>query len=176
MYRGIIGPLFYLIASRPDILFSLRLCARFRYSPKESHLKAARRILRYLKGTHDLILYYPLGDNFDLIGCADIDYAGYLVDKKSTSVITHFLGSCKNSCQLQSKQAANNVASCEKDFDNVTVASFIAARSGMAALKEPTLKRPSTRGQKKEAFESSLKRKKEENKRMRLMKGGKTGE
>ncbi|XP_070014162.1 secreted RxLR effector protein 161-like [Nicotiana sylvestris] len=94
MYRGIIVSLLYLTASRPDIIFSVRLCARFQSNPKESHLKAAKRILRYLKGKQDLVLYYPLGDNFDLVRYVDADYVGYLVDRKSTSGMAHFLGSC----------------------------------------------------------------------------------
>ncbi|XP_070025690.1 secreted RxLR effector protein 161-like [Nicotiana sylvestris] len=94
MYRGIIGSLLYLTTSRPDIVFSVGLCARFQSNPKESHLKAAKRILRYLKGTQNLVLYYPSGDSFNLIGYADADYEGYLVDKKRTSRMAHFLGSC----------------------------------------------------------------------------------
>ncbi|XP_070047106.1 secreted RxLR effector protein 161-like [Nicotiana tomentosiformis] len=94
MYRGIIGSLLYLTASRPDIIYSVGICARFQSNPKESHMKAAMRILRYLKGMQDLILYYPSGDNFDLIGYAGADYAGYLVDRKSTLGMAHFLGSC----------------------------------------------------------------------------------
>nr|XP_033508235.1 secreted RxLR effector protein 161-like [Nicotiana tomentosiformis] len=94
LYRGIIGSLLYLTASRPDIVFSVGLCARFQSNPKESHLKAAKKILRYLKGTQDLVLYYPSGDNFDLVGYVDSDYAEYLVDRKSTSGTAHFLGSC----------------------------------------------------------------------------------
>ncbi|XP_070009981.1 secreted RxLR effector protein 161-like [Nicotiana sylvestris] len=94
MYRGIIGSLLYLTASRRDILFSTGLCARFQSNPKESHLKVAKRTLRYLKRTQDLVLYYHSGENFDLIGYADVDYAGYLVEIKSTSSMTHFLGSC----------------------------------------------------------------------------------
>ncbi|XP_070014274.1 secreted RxLR effector protein 161-like [Nicotiana sylvestris] len=94
MYKGIIGSLLYLTASRPDVVFSVGLCARFESNPKEYHLKAAKRILRYLKGTQDLVLYYSSGDSFNLIGYADADYVGYLVDKKSTSGMAHFLGSC----------------------------------------------------------------------------------
>ncbi|XP_070025825.1 secreted RxLR effector protein 161-like [Nicotiana sylvestris] len=94
MYRGIIMSLLYLTVSRPNIVFSVGLCARFQSNPKESHLKAAKRILRYLKGTHDLVLYYPSSDNFNLIGYADADYAGYLMDMKSTSGMAHLLGSC----------------------------------------------------------------------------------
>nr|XP_016501267.1 PREDICTED: uncharacterized mitochondrial protein AtMg00810-like [Nicotiana tabacum] len=51
MYRGIIGSLLYFTSNRPDIVFSVGLCARFQSSPKESHLKVAKRILRYLKAT-----------------------------------------------------------------------------------------------------------------------------
>ncbi|XP_070022184.1 secreted RxLR effector protein 161-like [Nicotiana sylvestris] len=94
MYRGIIGSLLYLTASRPDIVFNVGLCARFQSNPKESHLKSAKRILRYLKGTQGLVLYYPSGDNFNLIEYADADYTGYLVDRKSTSGMAHLLGSC----------------------------------------------------------------------------------
>ena len=93
-YRGMIGSLLYLTASRPDIVFSVGLCARFQSFPKESHLKAVKRILRYLKGTINLVLWYPTGDSFDLKGFADADYAGHMVDRKSTSGMAHFLGPC----------------------------------------------------------------------------------
>ncbi|GKC65515.1 retrovirus-related pol polyprotein from transposon TNT 1-94 [Tanacetum coccineum] len=43
-YRGMIGSLLYLTASRPDIMFSVCLCARFQEAPKTSHLKAVKRI------------------------------------------------------------------------------------------------------------------------------------
>ena len=59
MYRGMIGSLLYLTASRPDIMYSVFLCARFQSCPKESHLSAVKRILRYLKGTMDIGLWYP---------------------------------------------------------------------------------------------------------------------
>ncbi|XP_015078393.1 uncharacterized protein LOC107022236 [Solanum pennellii] len=93
MYRGIIESLLYLTASRPDIVYSVGMCARFQACPRDSHLKAAKRILRYLKKTGDLVLFYPAGDTFDLVGFADADFAGYQVDRKSTSGIAHFLGS-----------------------------------------------------------------------------------
>ncbi|XP_070002321.1 secreted RxLR effector protein 161-like [Nicotiana sylvestris] len=69
------------------------LCARFQENPKESHLTVIKRILRYLKGTTNLCLWYPKGSNFNLVGYADADYAGFLVDRKNTSGMTHFLGS-----------------------------------------------------------------------------------
>ncbi|KAI3718361.1 hypothetical protein L6452_19228 [Arctium lappa] len=50
-YRGMIGSLLYLTASRPYIMFATCLCARYQANPKESHLAAVKRIFRYLKGT-----------------------------------------------------------------------------------------------------------------------------
>jgi len=44
LYRGMIGSLLYLTASRPDIMFSMCLCAHFQSSPKESHLTATKCI------------------------------------------------------------------------------------------------------------------------------------
>ena len=79
-----IGSLLYLTASRPDISFSVGVCARFQSNPKESHLMAIKRIFRYLKGTENMCLFYPRSDTFDLKGFTDADYAGDLVNRKST--------------------------------------------------------------------------------------------
>ena len=67
LYRGMIGSLLYLTASRPDIMFSVCLCARYQSNPKESHLKAVKRIFRYLKHTSDFGLFYPKDSTFDLM-------------------------------------------------------------------------------------------------------------
>ena len=85
LYRGIIGSLLYVATSRPDVQYSVCLCARFLVNPKESHLKAVKGILRYLKGTEDLCLFYPRLCPFNLVGYMDTDYAQYTIDKKSTS-------------------------------------------------------------------------------------------
>jgi len=50
-YRGLINSLLYLTASRPNLMFSVCLCARFQSNPKESHFTAVKRILKYLQGT-----------------------------------------------------------------------------------------------------------------------------
>ena len=92
LYRSMIGSLLYLTASRPDIMFSVCMCARFQASPKECHLTAVKRILRYLKHTPNIGLWYPKGAQFELIGYSDSDYAGCKVDRKSTSGSCQFLG------------------------------------------------------------------------------------
>ena len=91
MYRGMIGSLLCLTTSRPNIMYNVCLCARFQSCPKESHLSAIKRILRYLKGTMEIDLWYPKGDNFELIGFSDVDFTGCKVERKSTSGTCHFL-------------------------------------------------------------------------------------
>jgi hypothetical protein len=73
MYRSMIGSLLYVTASRPDVMFSVCMCVKFQASPRESHLKTTKRILRCLKQTQNVGLWYPKGARFDLIGYSDFD-------------------------------------------------------------------------------------------------------
>ena len=73
-------------------MFSVCICARFQTSPKESYLKATKRILRYLKHTPNVGLWYPKGAKFELVGYSDSDYAGCKVERKSTSGTCQLLG------------------------------------------------------------------------------------
>ena len=92
LYRGIIGSLLYLTASRPDIMFSVCMCARFQSEPKESHLLAVKRILRYLSGIINIGLWYSKESSIDLIAYSDANFAGCKLDRKSTSGTYQFLG------------------------------------------------------------------------------------
>ena len=79
-YRSMIGSLLYLCASRPDIMFSVCLCARYQADPKESYRLAVQRILRYLKYAPSIGLWYPKSARLELIGYSYADYAGCVVD------------------------------------------------------------------------------------------------
>ena len=68
------------------------MCARFQANPKECHLVAVKKIMRYLVHTPNLGLWYPKGFKFDLLGYSDSDYAGCKVDRKNTSRTCQFLG------------------------------------------------------------------------------------
>jgi hypothetical protein len=92
VYRSMIGSLLYLCASRPDIMLSVCMCARFQADPKKVHLRAVKRIMRYLVYTLKFGLWYPKGSTFDLIGYSDVDWAGCKIDRKSTSGTCQFLG------------------------------------------------------------------------------------
>jgi len=119
-YRGMIGSLLYLTASRPDIMFSVCLCSRFQSCPKESHMHALKRIFRYLKSTCDFGLFYPKTRSFDLIAYSDADYAGCKSDRKSTSGTCQFLGKSlvswfskkQNSVALSTTEAEYVAAGC----------------------------------------------------------------
>jgi hypothetical protein len=91
VYRSMIGSLLYLCASRPNIMLYVCMCARFQANPKEVHLRAVKRIMRYLVYTPKFGLWYPKGSTFDLIGYSDADWAGCKIDRKSTSGTCQFL-------------------------------------------------------------------------------------
>jgi len=73
-------------------MFVVCLCARFQANPKEFHLKAAKRILNYLKGTTNVGLWYHSHSPIHLIGYSDSDFVGCKMDRKSTSGTFHLLG------------------------------------------------------------------------------------
>jgi hypothetical protein len=92
VYRSMIGSFLYLCASRPDIMLSVGMCARFQSAPKECHFVVVKRILRYLVLTPTLGLWYPKGSTFELIGYMDSDWASDKVDRKSTSGACQYIG------------------------------------------------------------------------------------
>jgi len=99
-----IGSLLYLTTSRPDILFSVCLCARFQSDPRESHLTAVKRIFRYLNGTTNLGLLYRKSLDYKLVGFCDADFACDRIERRSTSGNCQFLG--KNLISWSSKRQA----------------------------------------------------------------------
>ncbi|GKA56814.1 hypothetical protein Tco_0755886 [Tanacetum coccineum] len=96
-YCGMIGSLLYLTASRPDIMFSVCLCARFQEDPKTSYLEAIKRIFSNIKGTTHLGLWYPKGTGVETIVYAESDHAGDYVGHKSTSGVCTFMRCCLTS-------------------------------------------------------------------------------
>nr|GEW97863.1 hypothetical protein [Tanacetum cinerariifolium] len=75
-YRGMIGTLLYLTASRPDLQFAICMCAQYQARPTEKHIHAVKRIFRYLRGIVHRGLWYPKDSSVSLIAFADGNYAG----------------------------------------------------------------------------------------------------
>ena len=159
-YRGMIGSLLYLTASRPDIMFATCLCARYQADPKESHLLAVKRIFRYLKGTPNLGLWYPSGSDFSLKGYSDADHAGCKMDRKSTSGSCQFLGEklvswsskkqnsvststaeaeyvAAGACTAQILWMRNQLADYGFDFPNVPI--YCDSQSAIAIANNPVM-------------------------------------
>ncbi|XP_050117705.1 secreted RxLR effector protein 161-like [Malus sylvestris] len=97
MYKQIVGSLMYM--ERPTKL----------------HLQAAKRVLRYLKGTIDFGLFYKKRGNEDLIGYTDNDYAGDQDDRKSTSGYVFMLSS-KAVSWSSKKQPVVTLTTIEAEF------------------------------------------------------------
>jgi hypothetical protein len=92
VYRSMIGSLLYLCAYQSDIMLSVCMCARLQANIKEVHLRAVKRIMRYLVCTPKFGLWYPKGSTFDLIGYSDADWAWCKIYRKSTLGTCQFLG------------------------------------------------------------------------------------
>jgi hypothetical protein len=125
VYHSMIGSLLYICASSPDIMLSVCMCARFQAAPKECHLRAVKRIMRYLILTPYLGLWYPKGAHYELIGYSDVDYAGCKVDRMSTSKTCQFVG---RSLVCWSSKKQNSVAL------STVKAEYVAAKSCCAQL------------------------------------------
>ncbi|GJU90529.1 retrovirus-related pol polyprotein from transposon TNT 1-94 [Tanacetum coccineum] len=114
-FRGMVGSLMYLSASRPDIVFVVCMCARYQAKPTEKHLHAIKRIFRYLKGTIHMGLWYPKDSGFALRAFADADYAGCQDTRRSTSGSAQFLGDKIVSWSLK-KQKSTAIPTTEAEY------------------------------------------------------------
>ncbi|KAH9793969.1 Integrase catalytic domain-containing protein [Citrus sinensis] len=91
-FRSLIGCLMYLTATRPDILNAVSILSRFMHCASEWHLKAAKRVLRYVKGTCNFGIKFTRSKEFKLFGYSDSDWGGSIDDMKSTSGYCFTLG------------------------------------------------------------------------------------
>jgi hypothetical protein len=98
MYISMVGSLLYATTTRQDILYAVGVVGRFQYAPKETHMKAVKRIFKYLKGTLEFGLWFPKIEDLTLIAYIDADWAGSVDDKKSTSGGVIYLGKFLVSC------------------------------------------------------------------------------
>jgi hypothetical protein len=122
-YRSMIGSLLYLTATRPDIQFTVGLCARFQASPRSSHRMTIQRVFRYLKHNPAFGIWYSTSSSLNLVDFSDADFAGCGIDRKSTYGTCHFLESSlicwssqKQSSVAQSTTEAEYVAAAHRFF------------------------------------------------------------
>eukprot|EP00253_Pinus_taeda_P017826 PITA_17826 len=92
-YRSMIGCLLYLTGTRPDIMHAVGIVGRFQENPKETHLQVVKRIFKYLQGTKNYGLWYPIDTDLTLHAYTNADWAGSMDDRKSTGGGAFFMGS-----------------------------------------------------------------------------------
>ena len=87
LYKSMIGSLLYLIASRPDISYSVGVCARYQANPKESHMIALKRITKYVKTTANFGVWYSKDTNDVLAGYSNVIGLGMLMIERVHLVV-----------------------------------------------------------------------------------------
>ncbi|XP_019424538.1 PREDICTED: uncharacterized protein LOC109333463 [Lupinus angustifolius] len=121
MFRQLVGCLRFLCHSRPEISFGVGLVSRYMSSPRHSHLIAAKRILRYLKGTLDHGVMFPYKkfetkqNVLHLEAYTDSDWCGDQVDRRSTMGYIFFLGKAPISWSSK-KQDVVALSTCEAEY------------------------------------------------------------
>ncbi|GJW63316.1 retrovirus-related pol polyprotein from transposon TNT 1-94 [Tanacetum coccineum] len=122
-YHSMVRALMYLTASRPDIVHATCYYARYQAKPSEKHLTVVKRIFRYLKDTINMGLWYPKDIGFELTAFSDLDHAGCLDSRKSTSGGIQFLGGNKLVSWSSKKQDCTSMSSAEADHSHLVQSS-----------------------------------------------------
>ncbi|KAG6507176.1 hypothetical protein ZIOFF_032517 [Zingiber officinale] len=114
-FKSLVGSLRYLTCTRPDILYAVGLVSRYMEDPTTTHLKIAKRILRYIKGTIDFGLLYSTSNHFKLEGYSDSDWGGDIDDRKSTTGFVFFMGDTAFTW-MSKKQPIITLSTCEAEY------------------------------------------------------------
>ncbi|KAL2251030.1 uncharacterized protein LOC110012929 [Sesamum indicum] len=91
-YRRLVGCLLYLGFSRPDISFAVQQLSQFLQHPREPHIAAALHLVRYLKGTSTLGLFFPSGNTLSFSAFSDSEWASCIDSRRSITGYCIFLG------------------------------------------------------------------------------------
>ena len=144
-YYSIVASLMYAqVCTRPDISFVVGVLGRYLSDPGQSHWKAARKVLRNLQGTKDLMLTYRHTDTLGVVGFRDSDFAGCVDDKKSTSGYIFMMPegavlwtSVKQTLTASSTMEAEYVACYEATCHVIWLQNFILALEVVYSISRP---------------------------------------
>ncbi|KAL4319722.1 hypothetical protein GQ457_18G015860 [Hibiscus cannabinus] len=115
-YASVVGSLMYAqVCTRPDIAFAVGMLGRYQSNPGIDHWRAAKKVLRYLKGIKEYMLTYERSDHLEVIGYSDSDFAGCVDSRKSTSGYIFMFASGAISWRSV-KQTLTATSTMEADF------------------------------------------------------------
>jgi hypothetical protein len=121
-YRPLVGGLLYLLKTRADLTYAITETSRFLDNPGQPHWLAAKRILRYLKGTKERKLTYNQTDgNIELIGYADATWGDDVDDRRSTTGYVFFLNGDAVTWKTR-KQPTPALSSAEAEYMSTSAA------------------------------------------------------
>ncbi|UYV76870.1 hypothetical protein LAZ67_14002267 [Cordylochernes scorpioides] len=152
-YQSLIGSLIYLsVSTRPDIAYAVSALGQFSNDPRRQHWNAAKRVLRYLKGTLCLKITYEK-TNETLYGCVDADWGGNLADRKSQTGLVFFLAggpiaweSKKQQTVALSSTESEYIALCEAGKEAVYLRALLDEMGFGELLNEPTVLKTDNQG------------------------------
>ena len=125
-FRSLAGALQYLTFTRPDISYAVQQVCLHMHDPREPHLAALKRILRYVRGTLHMGLLVRPSTALDLVVYSDADWAGCPDTRKSTSGYAVFLG---NNLVSWSSKRQNTVSRSSAEAEYRAVANAVAEAS-----------------------------------------------
>ena len=118
-YRELIGGLMYAATgTRPDIAHAVSALSQFSVRPSEAQWRAAKRVLRYLKGTAEYVLRFT-SDTETLKGYVDADWGNCAVDRRSYTGYAFILGGAAISWELR-KQRTVALSTTEAEYMAIT--------------------------------------------------------
>ncbi|XP_074314460.1 secreted RxLR effector protein 161-like [Silene latifolia] len=144
-YASMVGSLMYAqVCTRPDISLAVGMLGRYQSNPGMGHWSAAKKVLRYLKGTMNKILTYRHTDQLEVIGYADSDFGGCVDSRKSTFGYVFALAggaiswkSAKQTIIASSTMEAEFVACFEATIQALWLRNFLSGLSVMNSVARP---------------------------------------
>lgn len=121
LYRQLVGSLIYLTITRPDISYAVHIVSKFMQAPRNLHLAAVRRLIRYLIGSSTRGLFFPQHSTLTLTSYSDADWAGCPDTRKSITGWCIFLGDALISWKCK-KQDCVSKSSTEAEYRAMSAA------------------------------------------------------